>query len=401
MRILMLDNEFPPLGGGTGMVNFHLMREFADCKEVWVDLVTSSRTKNKYEVENFSKRIKIYKVPVHNRNIHHSTNAELLRYTRRGLEISFRLAKQNRYDLSFAFAGVPAGVISLLLKVTTGLPYLVSLQGPDVPGFEARYRNIYPALKPIIKLIWRNAALVTAISEDHQRLAYKTMQDIEIPIIHNGIDPETFFPAKRSTLKDKPINILCVGRLIERKGQHHLLNAIKKISQKPSIPLAKLSLVGTGDFEKDLKKMAESLGILDSVNFLGFVPQDEMPEIYRQADVFVLPSHNEGMSIALLEALASGLPVVVTDTGGTKELVEPGKNGFVVPWADVDELAESLELLLRDANLRQSMGAMSREKSRYFSWHEIARQNFDLIKLVANNGAVHKLNAETKRSLVE
>ncbi len=138
MRILMLDNEFPPLGGGTGVINYHVLKEFGGCPDVFVDLVTSSRSAHEFETEQFAERITIYKVPVDNHNIHHSSNRELLRYAWRGLEFSRKLIQQRAYTASLAFAGVPAGAISYMLKLLYGLPYLVSLQGPDVPGFEAR-----------------------------------------------------------------------------------------------------------------------------------------------------------------------------------------------------------------------------------------------------------------------
>ena len=146
----MFDNEFPPLGGGTGVVNLHLLEEMALRPDVTVDLVTSSRTRARYETEPFADRITIYKVPVDNRNIHHATNRELLRYGWRGLRLARQLASQHHYDVSFAFAGVPAGAISHLLRLTHGLPYVLSLQGPDVPGFEARYNYLYPLLTPLI-----------------------------------------------------------------------------------------------------------------------------------------------------------------------------------------------------------------------------------------------------------
>ena len=102
IRILMFDNEFPPLGGGTGVVNYHLLREMAERPDVTVDLVTSSRGRHTYERERFSERITLHKVPVDNRNIHHSTNCELLRYTGRGLRLAYRLVNHHHYDVSFA-----------------------------------------------------------------------------------------------------------------------------------------------------------------------------------------------------------------------------------------------------------------------------------------------------------
>jgi phosphatidyl-myo-inositol dimannoside synthase len=379
MRILILDNEFPPLGGGTGVVNYHLLQEFAGYTDVSVDLVTSCRSGKNFQTEQFASRIKIYKVPVDNQNIHHSTNRELIRYSWRGLRQCQKLLQEFTYNLSFAFAGVPAGVMSYMLKLRYGLPYLVSLQGPDVPGFEARYRNLYPFLKPILRQVWRQAAVVTAISLEHQRLAHKTLNDINIPIIYNGVDTEMFYPG---THGHESINILCVGRLIERKGQHYLLRAFASLSQGLPDYYLQLTLAGTGDAETGLKTLAGQLGIADQVNFAGFIPHLTMPQIYQGADIFVLPSQAEGMSIALLEAMASGLPVIVTDTGGTQELISPGENGFVVGWAGLEELEQALKQLIQNKALRKSMGAAGRKVALRFSWANVAKQYLDLISIL-------------------
>jgi phosphatidyl-myo-inositol dimannoside synthase len=384
VRILMLDNEFPPLGGGTGVVNYHLLKELAGYPEVHVDLVTSSRTRAEYELEQFAERIRLYKVPVDNQNIHHSSNIELLRYTWRGLHLCRRLMKQQRYDLSFAFAGVPAGAMSYALHLLTGLPYIVSLQGPDVPGFEARYNYLYPFLKPLLRRVWRRASSVTAISVKHQELAHETLPDLTIPIIYNGVETDVFFPAAHS---NPSLSIVCVGRLIERKGQHHLLEAYAQLRrQLPQAPV-RLILAGTGDAEPALMRLASELAIADSVEFVGFVSREQMPALYRQADVFVLASQSEGMSIALLEAMASGLPVVVTDTGGTQELISPEQNGLVVDWGDVGQLTAALRRLVEDSAMRQRMGENNRATALRCSWREITKQYLALI----GAGAPHVL----------
>jgi glycosyltransferase involved in cell wall biosynthesis len=380
MRILMLDNEFPPLGGGTGVVNYHLLQEFARYPELRVDLVTSSRSRSDYPVERFAERIAIYSVPVDNRNIHHSTNPELLRYAWRGWRLARRLARQRPYDLSFAFAGVPAGVMSWALRREFGLPYLVSLQGPDVPGFEARYNSIYPFLRPVLRVVWRQAGAVTAISEQHRALAQRLTPELPIPVIANGVETDVFFPGGHG---GPEIRLICVGRLIERKGQQHLLRAFAQLAPAYPRGAVRLVLVGTGDAEQPLRQQAADQGVADLVTFSGFVPREQMPEVYRQADLFVLPSQSEGMSIALLEAMAAGLAVVVTDTGGTDELVGHGDNGLVVDWADPDQLRNALRLLIDQGELRRRMGRRSRERAQAFAWPEIARQHLDLCARIA------------------
>jgi glycosyltransferase involved in cell wall biosynthesis len=387
MRILMLDNEFPPLGGGTGVVNYHLLAELAAHESIWVDLVTSSRSRRDYETESFADQITIYKVPVGNRNIHHSTNRELIRYSWRALHLTRKLLDRNSYELSFAFAGVPAGAISYALKAIAGLPYLVSLQGPDVPGFEARYNYLYPVLKPFLRRIWGNAAAVTAISQEHQRLANETMPQLEIPIIYNGVDLDAFQPADEPR-QGPEVEILCVGRLIERKGQHLLLQAFSRLRRDSACPVS-LKLVGTGDAEDSLRSLAADLDVADAVNFTGFVSRADMPNVYRQADIFALPSQNEGMSIALLEAMASGLPVVVTDTGGTLELVQQGTNGFVVSWADVSALTTVLARLVQDGQTRHQYGIESRRTAIRFAWSAAAKEYVELCAQIADGHIQH------------
>lgn len=376
----MFDNEFPPLGGGTGVVNLHLLGEMALRSDVTVDLVTSSRTRTRYETEPFADRITLYKVPVDNRNIHHATNRELLRYSWRGLRLARRLASKHHYDVSFAFAGVPAGAISYLLRLTHGIPYVLSLQGPDVPGFEARYNYLYPLLTPLITRIWRGAGVVTAISAEQVALAHQTMPELDLVTIPNGVDTNSFVPA--GTAPARPFTMICVARLIERKGQHHLLRAFAQLRAACAEPMA-LVFVGTGDAEPQLRELAADLKVSEVVTFKGFVPREHMPQVYHEADLFALPSQHEGMSIALLEAMASGLPVVVTETGGTAELVTQGENGEIVPWGDVPALTDVLCRLLTSAELCRRMGIESRRRALEFGWPALAARYLELCAKVA------------------
>ncbi len=386
----MFDNEFPPLGGGTGVVNLHLFEELSRYPDVHIDLVTSSRTPSTYEYEQFSARIGLHKVPVDNRNIHHATFRELLRFSARGIWKGRQLARRRVYDLTFAFSGVPAGAMSNAMRSLAGLPYVVSLQGPDVPGFEERYRRLYPFLSPLLKRVWKDAGAVLAISETHRMLAHRFLPDQKIRIIHNGVDTGLFSPrAERET--HAPVRLVCVGRLIERKGQHHLLHAFARLPAETR-NRCRLVLAGTGDAEAGLRVCADQLDLANHVTFLGYVPREAMPEVYTQADIFVLPSQNEGMSMALLEAMASGLPVVVTDTGGSSELVHSGVNGFVIPWGDVPMLTEALDRLVQDQLLRTAMGRASRVTAERFSWPTITREYLDVCEEVV------RLNPRKKKT---
>lgn len=382
-RILILDNEFPPLGGGTGVVNYQLMRQL-DAHAVHCDLVTSSRTRSTYEQETFGQHGRIFKVPVDNRNIHHSSNIELMRYAARGLRAAYRLQRAMPYDVCLAFAGVPAGAMALALRRLAGLPYVLSLQGPDVPWYEQRYNWLYPFLLPLIKCVWRKAAFVTALSQENQRLAQRTMPSLPIRIIPNGVETTTFAPPlvdRRG--KHRLFILLAVGRLIERKGWHHLLQAIAILHERGYAGQVRVVLVGTGDMEEQLRQLCAELKLQDAAEFAGFHERHEMPTFYQDADLFVLPSFNEGMSIALLEAASAGLPVIVTDTGGTAELVQD--NGLVIPWADPAALADAIETFLRQPELCRTMGDKSRSVAQRFSWEVAATSYLELCRRAAQS----------------
>jgi glycosyltransferase involved in cell wall biosynthesis len=183
------------------------------------------------------------------------------------------------------------------------------------------------------------------------------------------------------------LHIICVARLIERKGQHHLIEAVKLLVEQ-GIDIV-LSLVGTGDSQRSYELLARDLGVADRVRFVGYVPRDQIAEHFATAHVFALPSYNEGMAIAALEAMASGLPVVLTRTGGTDELVEDGVNGLTFDWSNVDALTSHLRLLARDRSIVRRMGAASRDRAMQFSWDAIADRYLDIFTLLPERAAAN------------
>lgn len=397
MRILMLNNEFPPLGGGTGTVNRAILERFAGFPGFEIDLITSALGSRSEEVF-FASKIKIYKVPVRNKNIHHSSNRELIEYFFRGLRLALNLSKKRSYDICFAWSAVPAGAIALALHHLVGLRYIVRACGPDIPGFERRYQTIYLLIAPLIRRIWRAADKVIAKSAREIEMIHAVDRRVNCLMIPNGVDLSNF-KAAYPVPDDGPLKLLCVGRLIERKGQHYLIEALKRLTDE-GIDV-RLDLVGTGDAQPANEALVARLGLTGRVRFLGYVPRENVAEHYAAAHVFVLPSYNEGMSVALLEAMASGLAVIVTPTGGTPELVEPEANGLVVEWGDVVGLTAHLRRLAHDRFLIKRMGEESRRRAGGFSWERAAGQYLDLLKqlttVVSFAGA--NLNVEAKHKV--
>ncbi|MBK5107633.1 MAG: glycosyltransferase family 4 protein [Anaerolineales bacterium] len=366
----MLNNEFPPLGGGTGTVNQAILNNLIDSPELAIELITSS-PENIYESETFSERITIYKVPVNRFNIHHASNKELILYAIRAFSYGYRKHRQRKYDMCLAWSAVPAGATAFGLKLISGLPYILRVSGPDIPGFEERYKNLYPVLKPLIRSIWKNAEIVIAKCSAEAEMIHEIDPNVGVTIIPNGVDTDQYIPGE--PIPDEgPLKLLCVARLIKRKGQHHLIEAVKRITVQ-GIDIT-LDLVGSGDAEGEYRELVKVLQVEDQVKFQGYISREEIPVYYAQAHVFVLPSYNEGMSVATLEAMACGLPVIVSRTPGTEELVREGENGFTFEWGDIDLLTQHLLKLDSDRPLARQMALESRIQAHNFSWDSSSKK---------------------------
>lgn len=376
MRILMLDNEFPPLGGGMGTVNQALFKIYAGQPDLQIDLVTAALG-SRLETELFAPNIRMYKVPVLNGNLHHSSNRELLMYAAQALPMARNLHRGQAYDVCLAWSVLPAGAVALALKRSLGLPYVVWVSGPDIPGFERRYRAIYPLLTPMIRATWRGAASVIAKCDEEVTMIRRVDDAVDPAIIPNGVDLDHFQPGP--PIPDGgPLRVICVARLIERKGQHHLIEAVRRLAAEGVA--VELELVGTGDAEAGLRRQAQAAGVASRVSFAGYVAREEINACFRGAHVFALPSFNEGLALAALEALASGMPLVLSRTGGTADLVAEGVNGLTFDWADLDALTAHLRLLATDRARARQMAAASRGRAERFGWATIAGQFLELMR---------------------
>jgi glycosyltransferase involved in cell wall biosynthesis len=270
---------------------------------------------------------------------------------------------------------LPGGALALLLKWKRNLSYVLGLRGSDVPGYDVRYRWLYPFLSPSLHMIWRNAVAITSNSYELRSLANRFRPTTSIEVIPNGVDLTRFQPAPLANHdSDKPFRILCVARLVERKGIGDLISAADSIRQQR--PNFKLIFVGRGDHETELKAAVDRLGLQPWVEFKGAVVHHFMPEIYSQADLFVLPSLNEGMSNAVLEAMAAGLPIITTYTGGTAELLRG--NGIIIPKQSSDAVAKAVLELWNDDELRRTMGQRSRKIAETLTWERVTDEYLSL-----------------------
>lgn len=357
IKILMLNYEYPPLGGGAGNATQYLLNEFANRSDLNVVLVTSSESA--FHQEKLAGNIKIYYLDIgKSGSLHYQSCSDLLKYTYKAWMFCLRYMKENHVDLIHAFFGIPCGFIALIL----GKPYLVSLRGSDVPFYNERFYWLDKLVfQHLSKIVWKKAKRVIANSEGLKQLALEILSDQEIEVIYNGVDTGEFYP-KIDKKRGEKIRLISVGRLIERKGYTYLIEALKGIEN------VQLILIGDGDRKEQLQILAKENEV--DVKFLGRIEHENLPGFLRKSDLFILPSLNEGMSNAILEAMACGLPIIATDTGGSKELVQG--NGCIVPTGDVEALRKAVIKYTENADLIKAEGDKSRLLAEGMSWKKAA-----------------------------
>lgn len=378
MKILMLNYEFPPIGGGGGKAHLNLLREYARCSNLQVDVLTSSPEPN-HSIEPFSDRIVIHKVGIHKKSLHYWRKLEVLEWLFKARRFYIKLIGQTHYDLIHAFFAFPSGY--LCLKTAGQIPYIVSLRGSDVPGFNVRLKLDYHLLKGTFRKIWRNADAVIANSKGLAELASAFEPSLDIGVICNGINTEHFKP---HTIQSpaSPVRLLTVCRLIARKRIHVLIETIAHLKERGVN--AQLNVVGEGNLLNALKAHAAQAGVSDQVHFPGLVVYEQMPGIYQQNDFFVMSSAHEGMSNAMLEAMASGLPVISTACEGTGELIRD--NGILVDDCVPEVFADAVCQILNTDQYCQ-MSRASQETALRFSWQASANHYIDLYQKICKTSS--------------
>lgn len=369
IKILWLNYEFPPLGGGAGNATYYMFKEFSKYRDITIDLVTSST--GGFRIESFSSNIKIHYLNIGKKgNLHYQTNKDLLTYSFKAYIYAKKLIKKNNYNLVQAFFGIPCGFIAMLL----GIPYFVSLRGSDVPYYNSRFKFLDKIIfSRLSKHIWKNAEKVIALSNDLKLLAQKTSPSQSMEVIYNGVNIHEFKPENKKY--ENEINILFVGRLIERKGLIYLLEAFKAISLQ--YENVSLNIVGDGPLRGKYEYFVIENGLENKVRFLGRVEHNEINTVYSKSDIFVLPSLNEALGNVTHEALASGLPIITTNTGAS-ELIED--NGIIVDKKSSKAIEEALIKLINDKQKREYMSKCSRTIAESMSWEKTTLKYYELYK---------------------
>ena len=343
MRLLFLSHEYPPVGGGGATTCRNLAETLAGAgHEVYV--VTGPEPGEKPVLGRpDGHSVRVIRVGGRRKCADHCSFLEMLSYLLMADREACRLHRKKPFDLCLAFYGIPAGPAALHLKKRYGLPYVVRIGGGDIPGFQNRFRLLYCLLAPFVRLVWKEADALTANSRGLKRMALRFSRTDRIQVVPNGVDTELFAPQRGSGEEDtEPVRLLIVCRLLKRKGIGDVISCLSDVEDRCGRKLV-LTIAGSGPAEQELKEMADRSGAASAIRFTGWIPRETLPGLYRQADIFLCPSFREGMPNTVLEAMASGLPVVMRKRcPGAAELVR--ENGVLAEESFADAMVRILSM---------------------------------------------------------
>jgi len=373
VNFLLVGTDFPPKIGGISTYTKELATALSKKGEVRV-LVPGTNNSQSFD-SAFA--FQIIRTP----------NLPLLRNLAFLVYLPF-LIRRYRIDLVLHTIWLTA-LISHLYYHFIPTPYFVSVHASEILDDTRTWRR---RLKGYLKY-WRLCALRKAKGLfPVSRFSAKIVSSFGIAknrvcVIPNGVDPQRFRLKKKNQRENKIKKLLTVARLDLHKGHDLVLEAIA-ILKKEGLTL-RYFIVGQGEEEEQLRNKVRILGLEDLVEFVGFIPDNQLPDIYAEADIFVMASRQipgrldliEGFGIAFLEASASGLPVIAGNSGGVSDAVPDGKTGFLVNPNKPEEIARVLKLLLNDVDLARQLGAEGRKwVETHMSWECVAEKMYSAIR---------------------
>lgn len=367
MRIMIVTDQYPPMIGGVPTVTHGLAVDFANREhQVWV-VAPSYGT---HDTRNVEDKVRVYRF----------SSFEWPAYE--GLRIPFlpfvpvrNLLKKIDPDIIHIHSPIVLGNIAQILAG--------GLRKPVIATNHYMPTNINNSLmsEPLIGKYLSNITYsylvhfcnrceyVTAPTQTALNLLYEYGLRAPAHPISNGIDLQKYAPGardlavlKRFKLPTGQPLLLHVNRLSEEKRIDVLIDAMAKITSK-----AHLALVGTGPIGGELRAQVERLHLQERISFLGFVQDEDLLLLRRAADLFVIPSEAELQSLATMEAMACGLPVIAANAWALPELVHPEENGFLFQPGNSNELAKCIDMLANDTAMKQRMGE---ESLRIISKHD-------------------------------
>jgi len=379
MRILFCNYEYPPLGGGGGVINAMVAEELA--REHYVGVITSQAPE--LPRNETLDQVHILRVPVLGRRQQAVASlASMASFIPQAMRLGLPWARQQRFDIVNTHFVLPTGPAGQFLAGRLGLPNVLFVHGGDLYD-PSKYLSPHRhwLLRVVIRHLLARADHVIGQSRNTlDNLARFYRDDVPTTRIPLAIrqPPEVHAHPAEHGLADDDVVLVTVGRLIPRKAIHQLIALLGRLAE----PRLKLLVVGSGPLQDTLVQQAAQAGVSGQVRFTGQVSETEKFELLSLADAYVSTSQHEGFGIVFLEAMAMGLPVICYGHGGQTDFLEDGETGFLPGLNDEAEFAAALRELLADPGRMRRMGEANRQRARGFYIDRCAARHLEVFEKV-------------------
>lgn len=374
MKILIINYEFPPVGGGGGYASYHLAKELVQ----YGHMVTVLTSKYKEEPDHQSvDGVDLVRVQSWRKGIHDSGFRGASSFLIFAAPALRQLLANTKFDIVHIFFALPTGLLSLMLRGKYRVPFILSLRGSDVPDYDPHNRAVqifHKLLKPISNFLIRKAAFVIPVTNSLGDLARMAWGDRIDPAIPNGVD-RVFIDHQGSyaVRSGGVFRLILVSRLIKRKGVQKVISAIKTMNSSS----LSLTVVGDGNFKDRLISDVNANGMSSVVTFLGYVPKEDLPELMGQHHAFICTPDSEAFGNVFAEALAIGLPIIASRVGGIVDIVGE-QNGILLDTISDETISKAIICLMNDQDMCNRMFVSNRKKAKEnYQWKNVAARYID------------------------
>lgn len=372
MKVCLLSKMYPPVVGGSGMYAYEIANALAE-NDHDVDVYTQSTEDDR--TLDVHENVSVYPLAKARRYL---VTFETLNFSLRArLAVDF-----DEYDVIHGTL-MPASTIALSDRLGIDTPVVLTshsfalsevfAHSPEKPADYLLKYAFHPMNVVMDNIAARSADRIIAISDEMrgQLVEQYSLDERNVTRISHGVDIERYRPREEvhPAVSDDKLTLLFVGRLISRKGADLAVEAVAATERDD----VELLVAGTGRLESDLKDLARERGIDDRVQFLGYVPDEDLPLLYSSADATLFTSNYEGFGLVFLESLASGTPVIGTAAGGVPDIVEDGTTGFICSEKPA-AMAERIGQLADEPENLTSMSRAARREVDGRSWEDVARR---------------------------
>lgn len=353
MRILFCNYEYPPLGGGGGVINALLAQEMARQHEVTV-LTSQGFGMLRDSIEN---RVRVVRVPVMQRRKKSTASMlSMFTYIPRAIAAGKKLLKEQTFDVINTHFVLPTGPVGDVLSKYAGIPNVLSLHGGDLydpSKFTSPHHHAF--LRNWIRWLVFRADLVVGQSKNtllNLSLFYAPeVEAVTIPLGISRVNPDGAAERLEFGCEADNIILVTVSRLVRRKAVEQLIRMMSVLKHYR----VKLIVVGEGPEEENLKAETRRRGLEDIVYFTGYVSEARKNQILNMADIYVSTTQHEGFCLSFLEAMMSGLPIVTYDNGGHTDYLKDKVNGYLVPLNNLDLFIDRCKNLINYPSLRAAI----------------------------------------------